>query len=74
MTCHPQNDPQVNLEWWIEGRRGDEQEAFYSGADHQKCQKPKCRYLLHIHLLSAQLSLAADMAVVTAPWLLIMIK
>jgi hypothetical protein len=29
----PQTDPQVKLEWWIDGRQGDKQEAFCIGAD-----------------------------------------
>ena len=36
VTCPPKTDPHVKLEWWIEGRQGDEQEAFYPGADHQE--------------------------------------
>ena len=24
MTCPPKTDPHVKLEWWIEGRQGDE--------------------------------------------------
>src|SRR4030042_5254583 len=36
LTCPPKTDPHVKLEWWIEGRQGDEQEAVYSGADHWK--------------------------------------
>src|SRR5208337_1051264 len=33
LTCPPKTDPQVMLEWWIEGRQGDEQEAIHPGAD-----------------------------------------
>ena len=34
LTCPPKTDPQVMLEWWIEGRQRDEQEAVYPGVDH----------------------------------------
>ena len=34
LTCPPKTDPHVKLEWWIAGRREDEQEAVYSGTDH----------------------------------------
>jgi len=36
VTCPPKTDPHVKLDWWIEGRQGDEQEAIYTGADHQE--------------------------------------
>ena len=29
MTCPPKTDPQVMLEYWIEGSQGGEQEAVY---------------------------------------------
>ncbi len=28
LTCPPQSDPHVKLEWWIEGSQGDEQEPM----------------------------------------------
>jgi hypothetical protein len=28
LTCPPKTGPQVKLEWWIEGRQGDEQERY----------------------------------------------
>jgi hypothetical protein len=30
MTCSPKTDPHFKLEWWIEGRQGDEKEAVYT--------------------------------------------
>jgi putative transposase len=36
LTCPPKTDPHVKLEWWIEGRQEDEQEALYPGADPWK--------------------------------------
>jgi hypothetical protein len=32
----PKTDPQIKLEWWIEGRQGDGWEALDTGADHWK--------------------------------------
>jgi len=29
-TCPPKTDPHVKLEWWIEGRQGDEQETLHA--------------------------------------------
>jgi len=36
MTCPPKTDPHVKLEWWIEGRQGDEQEAVNHGSKSQR--------------------------------------
>jgi hypothetical protein len=35
LTCPPETDPQVKLEWWFEGSRGDDQGAFSPEADHR---------------------------------------
>jgi hypothetical protein len=29
----PKIEPHVKLEWWIEGRQGEEQEAVYAGVE-----------------------------------------
>ncbi len=36
MASPPKTDPQVMLEWWIEGRQGDEQEALYALEDNRE--------------------------------------
>jgi hypothetical protein len=41
LTCPPKTDPQVMLEWWIEGRQRDEQEAVYPGVDHWEAKGSK---------------------------------
>ena len=38
MTYPPKTDPHVNLEWWIKGRQGDEQETIYAGAGHWEAE------------------------------------